>query len=105
MVPEPLNSLSVLTAAGFCLSVFSTFQDIATDALVIDIVPVSQQARANGFMWGAKIVGTAASLAAGTWLLNNYGFRRAVLSLSLTVVVIVFVPLLLRERPGERLLP
>jgi PAT family beta-lactamase induction signal transducer AmpG len=41
----------------------------------------------------------------GTWLLNGYGFFTAVFSLSLAVVLIMFVPLLLRERPGERLLP
>jgi MFS transporter, PAT family, beta-lactamase induction signal transducer AmpG len=105
LLPEPLENLRWLTALGFGLSVFITFQDIATDALVIDIVPISQQARANGFMWGAKMVGTAASLALGTWLLNQYGFFAAVFSLSLTVVAIMLVPLLLRERPGERLVP
>jgi len=68
-------------------------------------VPISEQARANGFMWGAKMVGTAASLACGTWLLNQYGFFTAIFSLSLTVVLIMLVPLFLRERPGERLLP
>jgi MFS transporter, PAT family, beta-lactamase induction signal transducer AmpG len=56
-------------------------------------------------MWGAKMVGTAASLALGTWLLNHYGFFAAVFSLSLTVLAIMLIPLLLRERPGERLLP
>jgi len=56
-------------------------------------------------MWGAKTIGTAASLAVGTWLLNQYGFFTAIFSLSLTVVLIMLVPLLLRERPGERLLP
>ena len=50
------------------------------------------------------MVGTAASLALGTWLLNEYGFFTAIFSLSLTVVLIMLVPLLLRERPGERLL-
>jgi PAT family beta-lactamase induction signal transducer AmpG len=105
LLPDPLNNLGSLTALGFWLSVFITFQDIATDALVIDIVPIDQQARANGFMWGAKIVGTAASLALGTWLLNQYGFFTAIFSLSLTVVLIMLIPLLLRERPGERLLP
>ena len=105
LLPDPLDNMGWLTTFGFCLSVFITFQDIATDALVIDIVPISQQARANGFMWGAKMVGTAASLALGTWLLNQYGFFAAVFSLSLTVVAIMFIPLLLRERPGERLLP
>ena len=105
LLPDPLNNLGLLTALGFCLSVFITFQDIATDALVIDIVPIGQQAKANGFMWGAKIVGTAASLALGTWLLNHYGFFTAIFSLSLTVALIMSIPLLLRERPGERLLP
>ena len=105
LLADPLGNLTSLIVAGFCLSTFITFQDIATDALVIDIVPLSQQARANGFMWGAKIVGTAASLALGTWLLNRYGFFAATFCLSLAVVLIMFVPLLLRERPGERLLP
>ena len=105
MLPDPLNNMSSLTAVGFCVSLFITFQDIATDALVIDIVPMEQQAKANGFMWGSKIAGTAASLAAGIWLLNNYGFSIAILSLSLAVFMIMLVPLLLRERPGEKLLP
>lgn len=105
LVPDPLNNLKLLMAAGFCLSIFITFQDIATDALVIDIVPINQQARANGFMWGAKMIGTSASLALGTWLLNKYDFFTAIFSLSLTVVLIMLVPLLFRERPGEKLLP
>src|SRR5215203_4399493 len=105
LLPDPLNNMNLLTAVGFCVSLFITFQDIATDALVIDIVPMEQQAKANGFMWGAKIIGTAVSLAAGTWLLNNYGFFIAILSLSLAVFLIMLVPLLLRERPGEKLLP
>jgi MFS transporter, PAT family, beta-lactamase induction signal transducer AmpG len=105
MVPDPLNNIDLLTAVGFCVSIFITFQDIATDALVIDIVPMNQQSRANGFMWGSKIIGTASSLAIGTWLLNHYGFLVAVLSLSLTVGFIMLVPLLFRERPGEKFLP
>ena len=105
LLPDPLNNIKLLIAMGFCVNIFIMFQDIATDALVIDIVPISQQARANGFMWGAKIIGTAASLALGTWLLNKYGFFTAIFSLSLTVVLIMLVPLLFRERPGEKLLP
>jgi MFS transporter, PAT family, beta-lactamase induction signal transducer AmpG len=105
LLTDPLNNIVWLTVAGFCVSVFITFQDIATDALAIDIVPANQQARANGFMWGAKIMGTAASLAIGTWLLNNYGFFIAIFSLSLTVLCIMLVPLLIRERQGEKILP
>jgi PAT family beta-lactamase induction signal transducer AmpG len=104
-VSDPLNNLVVLIAVGFCVFVFVTVQDIATDALAIDIVPIQEQAKANGMMWGAKVVGTAASLATSTWLLNTYGFFTALFSLSLFVAFIMLVPLLLRERPDEKLLP
>ena len=105
LVPQPLTHFSSLMAAGFCVSFFSAFQDVAVDGMAIDIVPVDQQARANGFMWGARIMGVSASLAAGSWILNHYGFRLAILSLSAAISIIMFVPLLFRERPGEKLLP
>lgn len=104
-IPDPLNNLSLFMAAGFCVSFFGSFQDVATDGMAVDIVPVNEQARANGFMWGSKIVGISASLALGTWLLNQYNFSVSVLSLSICVGLIMLAPLLLRERSGEKLLP
>jgi len=104
-VPDPLHNLNLLLIAGFAVGVFGSMQDVATDGMAIDIVPIDQQARANGFMWGAKIVGTSASLALGSWLLNRYGFTSAILMLSIGVGIIMLAPLLLRERPGEKLLP
>lgn len=105
MVPEPLTNFKLLMAAGFCVSLFSAFQDVAVDGMAIDIVPVHEQARANGFMWGARIMGVSASLAAGSWILNHHGFRISILSISVAISIIMFVPLLLRERPEEKLLP
>lgn len=105
MVPDPLNNLSVLMAAGFCISFFGAFQDVATDGMAIDIVPIHEQARANGLMWGSKTVGISLSLVTGTWIINNYGFEQAVLTLSVAVCLIMLIPLFLRERPGERLAP
>ena len=88
MVPEPLSNFKLLMAAGFCVSLFSAFQDVAVDGMAIDIVPVHQQARANGFMWGARIMGVSSSLAAGSWMLNHYGFRISILSLSVSFLII-----------------
>lgn len=105
MVHDPLNNLSVLMIAGFFVSFFGAFQDVATDGMAIDVVPIHEQARANGVMWGAKTIGTSVSLVAGTWILNHYGFQQAILALSVAVSLIMLVPLLLRERPGEKLLP
>jgi MFS transporter, PAT family, beta-lactamase induction signal transducer AmpG len=104
-VPDPLNNLTLLIAAVVCVHIFVIFQDIATDSLVIDIVPLEQQGKANSFMWGSKTVGTSISLGLGSWLINQYGFSNAILSMSVSICFIMLVPLLLRERQGEKLLP
>ena len=105
LVPDPLNNMNLFMITAFAVGFFGAFQDVATDGMAIDLVPVDQQARANGLMWGAKIVGTSASLALGSYLLHKYGFSSAILMLSIAVGCIILVPLFLRERHGERLLP
>lgn len=104
-VPDPLNNVQLLTIAGFFVSFFGAFQDVATDGMAIDIVPHDQQARANGLMWGSKIIGTSTSLVTGNWIINHYGYSTAVLTLSITGCLILMIPLLFRERHGERILP
>ncbi|MBS1744155.1 MAG: MFS transporter [Bacteroidetes bacterium] len=104
-IPDPLNNMKLLLATGFAIGFFGAFQDIATDGMAIDVIPPHQQARANGFMWGAKIMGTSASLATGSWVLNKYGFSSAILTLSFAVCLIMIVPLIFRERAGEKFLP
>jgi MFS transporter, PAT family, beta-lactamase induction signal transducer AmpG len=104
-VPDPLNHIDKLMIAGFLVSFFGAFQDVATDGMAVDIIPVDQQARANGLMWGSKIIGTSASLMLGSWLLNAYDFTTAALSLSFMISLIMVVPLLLTERKGEKILP
>ncbi len=104
-VPDPLNNIHLLMAAGFCISFFGAFQDVAVDGMAIDVVPIHEQARANGLMWGAKTIGISVSLVTGNWIINHYGFSYAILFLSVGVALIMLVPLLMRERPGEKFLP
>ena len=104
-VNDPLNNLSTLMIAGFFVSFFGAFQDVATDGMAIDIVPVNEQARANGLMWGSKTIGTSLSLAGSTFVINTYGFKYAVLILAFTVMCIILVPIFFREKQGEKLLP
>lgn len=104
-VPNPLDNLFVITAVVLCVHTFIMFQDIATDSLVIDVVPIEQQGKANSFMWGSKTVGVSVSLFTGSWLINKYGFSTGVLVMCVPVLLIMFVPLFLRERKGEKLLP
>lgn len=104
-LPDPLNNLNLLMLAGFIISFFGAFQDVATDGMAVDIIPVNEQARANGFMWGSKIIGISASLALGSWLLNKYSFTFSIATLSVLVGLIMLVPIFLRERHSEKLMP
>ncbi|WP_282123974.1 MFS transporter [Algibacter mikhailovii] len=105
LIHDPLNNLNELMIAGFFISFFGAFQDVATDGMVIDVVPLQEQARANGLMWGSKTIGIALSLVIGTALINMLGFTSAVSSLSIAVAFIILVPVFIRERPGEKLMP
>ena len=104
-VPDPLNNLSLFNAAAFLLSSLGAIQDAATDGMAVDIIPADEQARANGFMGGARMIGSSLALAVGSWLLNAYGFTAAMLAIALLVGIITIVPICLREEPGEKLLP
>jgi PAT family beta-lactamase induction signal transducer AmpG len=105
LVPNPLENIPLLSAIILCLHTSILFQDIATDSLVIDIVPLNQQGKANSLMWGSKAIGVSVSLILGSWLINKYSLGTAVLTMSAMVFLIMLVPLSLKERNGEKLLP
>jgi len=104
-VPDPLNNLQLFAGAAFLLSSLGAIQDAATDGMAVDIIPADEQARANGFMGGARMIGSSLALAAGSWLLNTYSFTAAMLAIAILIGLITLVPICLREEPGEKLLP
>lgn len=105
IVPDPLNNMTLFTLAAFMVSFSGALQDVSTDGMAIDIIPIEQQARANGFMWGSKTIGISASLYIGSHLINSFGYHTAILSLACAVCIIMIVPATLKERPGEKILP
>ena len=104
-VPDPLNNLQLFAGAAFLVSSLGAIQDAATDGMAVDIIPADEQARANGFMGGARMIGSSLALAAGSWLLNAYNFTVATLAIAFLVGVVTLVPICLREQSGEKLLP
>jgi PAT family beta-lactamase induction signal transducer AmpG len=105
LITDPGNSLLELTVMGFIVMFFASFQDVAVDGMAIDILPINQQARANGLMWGSKTTGIAISVALGSFLINDYGFSLTITMFSAVVFIIMLIPLFLKERPGEKRLP
>lgn len=99
------HDLSYVTAVGFVVNLAAAFQDVAIDGMAIDVVPEGERAQANGFMWGGKTLGIAGASAASGYVIVHLGYGAAAIAIALFVGVVMVVPLLLRERPGERLLP
>ncbi|MBC8154113.1 MAG: MFS transporter, partial [Bacteroidetes bacterium] len=103
--PDPLNNLPLLIAAAFGVSVFGALQDAAVDGMAVDIITAAQQARANGFMGGSRMIGSSLGLTLGSWLLNTYNFTVSLVVLSLIIGLVTLVPIYLREQPGEKIAP
>lgn len=104
-VPDPINNLKWLMIAGFFINFFGAFQDVATDGMAIDVVPIDEQARANGLMWGSVTIGYSLSMVVGTVLINTLGFSAAIPFLAFAVAIIILAPIFFRERSGEKIMP
>jgi len=89
----------------FIHNCFSSLQDVATDALAVDVLPENEQGLVNGLMWGAKLLGKGAGAGIGGWIIAEYGFANAILAQFISLLLIMLFPLLVLERPGEKRLP
>ena len=105
LVPDPVADLALLTACGVAVNTAVALLDVAVDGMAVDVLEVEEQPRANALMWGGATVGVAASAVVTARLLADAGIGLAASAVALALAVLLLVPVLLRERPGERLLP
>jgi PAT family beta-lactamase induction signal transducer AmpG len=105
LVPDPLSNIALLTALSFAVNYFTGFQDVATDGMAVDVLPIDDQAKASSIMFGGAVVSVAVSAAAGGWALSRYGIAVPSLFCAGAIALISSFLLISRERPGERLLP
>jgi PAT family beta-lactamase induction signal transducer AmpG len=105
MLGDLTENIALLGWMFFLHNCFASLQDVATDALAIDVLPVHEQGRVNGLMWASKLLGKGVGTAAGGWLIAYYGFSAAILAQFVSLLLIMLFPLLMLERPGERRFP
>ena len=89
----------------FAHNCFASLQDVATDALALDVLPANEQGRVNSLMWATKLIGKATGAVVMASLLNSHGLALAVWVQFGLLLVIMLVPLLLLERRGEKRFP
>lgn len=105
LVHDPVSQIGLLMTLGVIINAFTATQDVAVDGMAIDLVPESEHGRINAFMSSGKAVGWALTAAISGPLLVKYGLgvTGAVAAIGAACILLAF--LLVRERPGERLLP
>ena len=83
----------------------TTYQDVAVDGMAVDLIPDAERARANGLMFGGQSIGIAMGTALTGYAIADLGFSAAMLGNAGFVATMVLLLAVIRERPGERLLP
>ena len=105
LVDDPVAQIGTVASIIFIHNLFSGLQDVAVDALAVDLLAPEERGRANGLMYGSKYLGTSIGGAGLSVVLVMVGFDAAVIAMCGLLGLIMLVPLFIRERPGERLLP
>ncbi len=104
-VTDPVENISILATLIFIHNLFGGLQDVGVDALAVDLLEPSERGRVNGLMYGSKYLGTAIGGAGLGALLAATDLKSAIFGMVILLGMIMCVPIFIRERPHERLLP
>ena len=83
-------------------NVFVALQDVAIDALAVDMLEGNERERASGMMYGSSYVGTMLGGAGLGLVMATFGLPTAILALAAIQALTLGVVLAIRERPGDR---
>ena len=100
-----IDELAMLTAFAFLMNVAITIQDVAVDGIAVDVTPEEQRVQANAVMFAGQIIGTGVAAAVAGLLLKFYGIAAVAICFATFLSMVLTVVILVRERPGERMLP
>lgn len=105
LVPEPTVQLALFGWLVFTHNIFNSLQDVSVDALAVDLLQESERGRVCGFMYGSKYFGIFLGGAFLSRWVNDDGLSVAFAIQIGMLMCIMLVPLLLKERKGEKLFP
>ncbi|MCR9201923.1 MAG: MFS transporter [Planctomycetaceae bacterium] len=93
LVPGPLAALILLA------NMFVSIQDVAVDALAVDLLEEKERGIANGLMYGSSYFGTALGGAGLGYVVSQFGIQAGILGQAVILAVIMVLPVMFRERP------
>ena len=97
--------LLIIGAMFFIYNIFTSLQDVSTDALAIDVLKTHELEKVNSYMFTSKAVGGIIGGAGLGTIISFTGIKGAIVLQIPILMLIMMVPLYMRERPGEKLFP
>jgi len=103
LVLLPLLFIDVTEVSSLLIAIFTVHNlfvatcDIATDALAADSLKESDLAKANGYMWGSKIIGRGSGMLISSSLLFSYGFNVSIFFLISCMTLVFIFPFISSE--------
>lgn len=98
---DPRKDLTLLAVVLFINNTFAALQDVAVDALAVDVLPESERGKANSIMWAGKSAGVAVGGGAGTILAKYTGWPTLFVLMAVALWLILLLPLLVKETPDS----
>ena len=95
LVPGPLAALILLA------NVFVSLQDVAVDALAVDLLAESERGVANGLMYASSYLGTAIGGAGLGFVVSRHGIQAGLAGQALLLGLIMLLPIFIRERRAK----
>jgi PAT family beta-lactamase induction signal transducer AmpG len=105
LIPNLAVNIRLLALMVLLVNICASLQDVSVDALAVDLLPESERGAANGFMYASSYAGNYLGGRVLGYLLINFGLALTVGVQVAILAAMAAFPLLLRERPGDVLLP
>jgi PAT family beta-lactamase induction signal transducer AmpG len=105
LIENPVEQIGLLMMLGLLINVFAATQDVAVDGMAIDVTPVNEQGRLNGFMVFGKAIGWGTTSAVTGIMLVKYGMGVTAIVAAAVQTIVLLAFMLTMERRGERRLP
>ena len=105
LIDNPTEQIGLLMMLGLLINVFTATQDVAVDGMAIEVTPVNEQGRLNGFMVFGKAIGWGITSAISGIMLIEFGLGVTAMVAAAVQTVVLLGFMLTVERRGERRMP
>lgn len=104
-IPNPSSDVTLIAWMFLVYNIFTSLQDVSTDALAVDILKPHEMEKVNSYMFTSKTIGGIIGGAGLGTIIGFLGIKGALLLQIPILILIMMVPLFMTERPGEKMFP